>query len=969
MPAGSSPNKTIFPRAWLTPLVLIGVAVGAILLNGTANTSFALTGPDCIVCHTGNAPTGAPYPSFDYYNPDQEPDGTMVNEHHYYVTVRPRHSCFDCHPTNVYKTIGVCVNCHYENSTFGDPRFPALGINTAHKPLHDMTDVPDPLCLDCHSPSVYDEHLGRVQFVDAQGDFSCFTCHNDTYSAAFDIAAAGGIVTCTDCHTDIGVTGHAADHDNVLPNAGCDTAGCHQSNVMIEHTNRPSLSCDTCHGNNTVIAGSGAVLSPQQVIDAAAGPFDPATTAYCRDCHGPNAGMHAAAHDQGFFLASPDGQDCSRCHASMDILIDPNQADLVTEHVSNQGFGCQVCHNQEVIDLNAADVASAIDKGRNQNLPVYCVDCHAPTGQGEGHKPITVEPWSQCKNCHTIEIPGWPEHNMHVDAIQAALAYGSPQLNLLANTECSACHVPETGSPNCTACHSLTNPTPPFTLEVYLTSPNTSLNIIGPGTEDHDRHTNALTSCNYCHVSGAPGADPIVPPYNECSNCHNGTASPETFNMTLTDIRFGAPGHNAHMAAANNNCSVCHTAQPDCSSCHSPGHPAIPAPYNQCDQCHSGLLPGQVVHEQNHIPAATLPSGYVDCTVCHNPQPDCTQCHIADDGSGHAGVHDNVGVPSPGCTKCHDANVVVEHVDNRGLTCGTCHDNPAYTAIIDRGKTDDPANFVECYDCHDQNNHHATTESQAGNCTYCHADPRPVVYPEATVIPSGQLACRECHGTNQHDNGGPIQDYSACFACHLGIQQYHAKPTSWPGWYEENQPAPGRGSFNIFSSEFRPRCAGNCEGTSYERLSGYGEGRSPERDAGRNWVNPNISFNWITFFDFATTNQEWTVPTFESGSGSGGGTTPPSSDTVNITYADYNSSRNRLTVYAENTLGDSNNTRLTVNYNNNEYPMSWSSYRNRWEVQINSYRCYDSTIEVVSSAGGSDSTSVGNCSSYSSWGR
>lgn len=950
MSAECTKFKRFCRHAWFLPLMLaVVIASGAILLDGATKASYALTAADCLACHATLIP--APY--------------TNMKDYHH--SLRP--VCSSCHnnpdnpdPYDKSWYANKCDACHYPGTT----AIGALTVSEAHGPLHDSTDVPDALCLDCHSPAVFVEHQGRIQFIDAQGDFNCVVCHNDNpiYDAAIQKGAGGQTVYCNDCHTDIGATGHAADHDNVLPNpnAGCDAAGCHQSNVMIEHTNRANLNgCNTCHGNDTPLVVG--LDSPQTVIAGAAGPLDPtrATTAYCYSCHGMDAGMHAAAHDQGFFVETPTGQDCTVCHATMGT-----QANIVGEHVTNQGFSCQICHNQEVIDLNPADVAAAIDKGSNQNLPVYCVDCHAPTGQGEGHNVIAVEPWFRCSWCHSaIGDPNAGRHTMHVEAVQTAQADGSIPLNLLANNECSACHVPETSSPNCKACHSLDDSI--FEpLDIFVTAPNESLNIIGPGTEDHDKHTNSFTDggCTFCHVSGAPGADPLPPPYNECSNCH-------------TALKYGQETHNIHIDPmwAGNDCSRCHTSQPDCASCHSPGHPSFTAPYSECDQCHTGLQPMEPVHEAHRADSRvpTTLSGLPDCAVCHVPtgtQPDCTQCHIADDGSGHAGVHDNVGVPSQGCTQCHDANVVVEHVDNRGLTCGTCHDNAAFTTIIDLGKTDDPANFVECYDCHDQNNHHATTESQSGNCTYCHADPRPAVEPTATVIPSGQLSCRECHGTNQHNNGGPIQDYSACFACHLGIQPYHAKPTSWPGWYEENQPAPGRGSFNIFSSEFRPRCAGDCEGTSYERLSGYGEDGRPARDAGRNWRSPNISFNWITFFDFFNTNQEWTVPIFEAGSGGGGGTTPPpSTDSVHITYADYSSYRDRLTVYAENTLGDSNNTQLTVKYNNNDYPMSWSSYRNRWEVQISSRSCYDSTIEVVSSAGGSDSSSVANCSSYSSWSR
>lgn len=989
---------------------------GLFLYDGTTNESFAFTTPDCRVCHTGGS-----YP-------------TVIARHHSI----PR-GCASCHRNGTPQLYNAdpnhqdrnCLTCHFPGTTI----YKALDVTTAHAPLHDKTAVPSTSCADCHLPAAIGEHAKYPIFAAPSGELDCDRCHKNTNTdpalgpinvqetIALGSDPGGVIVTCDQCHTNIAGEGHAAAHDNVFPNStDCTAANCHVANVMTEHTNR-GWTCGTCHNGQTLTLDPALV---QQVVTNASGPYNPATSAYCTDCHGSDAGTHVAAHNQGFFLMTPSTQNCTQCHAAMDTSVDPNWANLVVEHVTNRGLTCGTCHDR------TDQVFDTINKGRDpSNMPVYCNDCHEASGQGKGHAPVIVEPWSECTWCHTIDIFDYPQHTMHLAAAQ------DMQKN------CSVCHVPEGTRPDCILCHSLEQ-TIWDPLPIHRTAPNNSLNIKGPGTEDHDKHTSGI-GCAYCHVSGVPGSEPLPVPYSECTKCHNvnGPGSDIAYGSTVhtvnhiqgaeakgqgcaychsqtpactdchqiagpnmpqhdthtdtlmytctechingiagskplpapydqcaschnptgpgSDIVYGSPIHtNNHIVGGENSgqgCNLCHgQAAPDCSSCHAPGHPPIPPPYNECSTCHNGtggtinIMYGQPGHN-THMSAANN-----NCAVCHTTQPNCGQCHTAGD---HVGAHDNVGVPSTGCLKCHDANVVVEHIDNRNFSCADCHGNPTYAAIIEKGQTDLPENFVYCYDCHGQNNHHATAESQSGNCTYCHADPRLEADPNA---PSGQLACRQCHGTNQHNNGGPIQDYGACFACHQP-SPYHAKPTTWPGWYGENTAAPGRGTFNLFSSELRPRCAGDCEG-SLERRSGYGEHSQPENDQGRNWRNPSISFSMVTFYDFFNTKKQWTVPTF--GPGSGGGTPPPQVDSINITYASYSSSNREMRVYATNSLGHTNVT-LTVMYDNHSYPMAWDSGDNRWEVRINTYRCSDSTIEVVSSAGGSASSSVNNCSSYSSY--
>jgi hypothetical protein len=229
----------------------------------------------------------------------------------------------------------------------------------------------------------------------------------------------------------------------------------------------------------------------------------------------------------------------------------------------------------------------------------------------------------------------------------------------------------------------------------------------------------------------------------------------------------------------------------------------------------------------------------------------CEDCHGQDAGN-HAAAHDNAGVPSAACTNCHDGNVVVEHVYDRGFSCSICHDNSSYNDEINDGKN---GIFITCYDCHGQNQHHNTNESQAGDCTFCHGDPR-LVYDMNS--PTGQLSCRECHGSYQHGNGGPIQDYGACFACHQP-SPYHAKPSRPDDCDASYSRAPGKGEFNIFADEFER-----------DRRSGSRRDRDCRR---RNYRIPDY-LNWMTIVDLLGTDRQYIIPTF----GQGDGTNEPRPD-------------------------------------------------------------------------------------------
>ncbi len=1050
--------KSVHRRACLTLCALTVLMAGFIFLDGATNASYAthnvavVPSTDCSACHlpASQADFIVANPSIVHrdYPSMQTPTGAL--------------DCTKCHQTNgvltptntIPEVIAAiakgtapggfqpvyCSDCHnFLPNVAGNHEFDPNG--------HENTFVDDPLtcsAVGCHVDNVYTEH------VITRGTF-CFSCHEDALGdpasplyrpevvdainrgsgdAATNPDFDPNGVNCSACHTTAG--DHEAQHDMTRADSpDCLTAGCHYSdNVVTEHVVERGWTCQTCHDPSlddptspnyrpeipaTILKGTG---------DPTATPPVPAEIVVCTECH-IGGGDHVSVHDTTF-LPTGLAQDCTLCHVD-NVVEEHRNRDAFTN--PDGSFNCGVCHEStDPVILAVIEAGRSVNNPNND--PTFCIACHDGMDgrpiQGEGHPAVSVIPWVECVFCHRSTSLLDPAtglvnddhvvHDTHNDEAE------------LAGFDCTLCHVPAPQKPNCAFCHDNNTDDP-------------RLNIIGPGDEAHDFHTNPTPvgigrDCTDCHTDGVPGGDPIPAPYNVCSNCHNGIFTDPVTGLPVTDIAFGSPVHDSHMAGIVNgnpvSCSDCHIpadqpgVDPICTSCHDiagpnmpdhdfhtvapqtfdcmechvngiPGSDPLPEPYSECSSCHNGTVEpttgllvtdiayGTPVHD-GHIDGLDMngvpidPNG-IDCSYCHSATPQCLTCH--DIAGPNMPDHDFHTDPpqSFDCDRCHVSGVPGGPIPPPYNECSVCHNGEDGTTDIRFGAPghdthmNDPRAGGECDICHvpagqvpdctfcHPVEHHDTTQAQTGDCTYCHGDPRPVIEPTA-FVPTGQLACRQCHGTNKHDKGGPIQDFSACFACHLDtVRPYHAKPTTWPGWYEEKAEAPGRGTFNLFRSEFRPNCAGDCEdfsfqGIPWEDRPGYDEDGQPARDQGRNWGSPAISFDWVTFFDFANTQKQWTVPTFGD---TGGGDPPTGNDTVTITLAEYDRYHDRLTVYAENSMGNDNNTELTLVYNGQNYPMSWSSWQNRWEKTINTSSCNDSTIEVISSAGGSASASVNGC--------
>lgn len=908
-------NKELKSRKQIFGLLAI------LLFSGFfAASAYAINGGDCGACHTdvvANA-LGIHHAARDRINATLSPFSPL------YL------SCGSCHNYIGYGTPTSskwCTDCH---------------AATKHIDQHDQAQAPPVDCQVCHNINAVAEHTSRTNLR------NCATCHAG--SPPSGAASADGVtitaatttaainkgwsllqpVNCTDCHgPDAG--DHTAAHDPVTP-AGC--TDCHAGNLVTEHLDGQGLTCNTCHDNQRTDPAE-----KQMVIAAIAAGIINGSSVSCTSCHS-TAGQHLGAHQKTIILAECAGchgadipsihfvnpaNDCLTCHLSADpnvlrvidegksgVLAEVNCADchgsnagnhtaehdyakippgcnechapnVVNEHVDNRGFTCTTCH-----DNARTEVQAAITDGKN-NIAVYCDRCHAGTPHSTARHDSGLA--VNCESCHVSDLPS--EH-----LSRPPLTCGSCHNSIDTVVQTTIANGKLGQTYDCSDCH-------------------------GAFAGDHLAAHNPVptsTACAECHI----GADNVVTLHVtnmglSCSTCHDSTVT-----AVKNAITTGSSPNDGSLIS----CGSCHDNAGQHLNAHLRTVKAV-----ECESCHAGNLPS--VHFVNPaLNCMTCHNGTYDAVINSTGEVNCASCHGAGAGD-HSAVHAATDVPSSGCASCHSPDVYVEHITKRSLGCAICHSGN-YTAVINK------PGVVVCSDCHlgSAEGHHAGTDALTGNCTVCHK------VPDWAMDAPKQAACRQCHGANKHGKGGPIQDFGACFACH-SPKPYHAKPITWPGWYQENATASGRGTFNIFFNEFTPRWKGDGEDTMEDR-SGYGEDGTPSRYRDSQWRNASASFSWATISHNGYT---YNVPTF-----SGGTTTPPppaTADKVSITKAEYSSSR--ITVYATNTL--KNQAQLTANYCSKNYPMSWSSSNNRWQLSSSGVS-YCNSVTVTSSKGGSATSSV-----------
>ncbi|OGR01246.1 MAG: hypothetical protein A2511_15095 [Deltaproteobacteria bacterium RIFOXYD12_FULL_50_9] len=660
-------------------------------------------------------------------------------------------------------------------------------------------------CENCHTG-----HTGAVHnnLSTAQ---PCSTCHD---TADFDAIYTVHGSDCLTCHASTnnqmvkdtinrgaGADGLAVDciscHGNLDHNSVHNKTllppdgctNCHVADVKVEHVDKHALGCVTCHSS----------IDPKVQAAIVKGMGLNGKDVYCADCHiGTN---HNAAHDQTFV---PDAA-CSTCHYQ----------DVATEHVNKRGLDCLVCHGNTTFD-------QIIDSGMSDNLPgpvpVYCTTCHNPVVNHDTAHSNTAVPSTSCSTCHSADVGV-----VHVTERKLS---------------CSVCH-------ENSAYSSVINHAAGVTV--------TCAQCHGTITDHNSAHDNALIDtdgCVKCHA-----ADVVVEHVTNraltCFTCHS--SIDPTVMQTIATGKSGTAVY----------CTTCHVTQTG----HSSAHDMTVLPNTTCADCHAANVVTEHVDKRG-----------IACSLCHSSTNtdiisaiatgkagspvNCYACHPAVD---HKADHNMVAFPTTqaiGCTTCHDVNVVGEHVEKRALSCLVCHNNPAYAAAIASGIA---GTVVTCDQCHGQPQHHLSSDAQNGLCVKCHTVS--AEYKDAPV----QGPCRQCHintsnfvqGLNPtrvvhaYNTLGKISDFGACVACHVPrsstFKPFHAKPTVGRQPTDPSIAVPGRGTFNLFYSEFNRSREGG-EG------SRWGSEDRNYKNQQQAWSQPAISYNMLVV---SHAGVSYTVPTFD----------------------------------------------------------------------------------------------------------
>jgi formate dehydrogenase gamma subunit len=225
----------------------------------------------------------------------------------------------------------------------------------AQTPSPSPAASPNLQCQGCHAPGKGLPYLGGAKF---------HTQPHDAYDQGFHAKAIQGgrkAATCIDCHARNG------DLTTVLPAA--------DRNSTINRNNIAET-CGRCHGDKTVMQGSG--ISDRPFLSY-------------------RESVHAKALAQGNTSAAV----CTDCHKSHDILPASDSRSTIAK--VNIPATCSKCHQSESAEFMQSVHGQAVTRGVSRS-PV-CTDCHgihsirSPVEQASGNA-LTAVATDTCAGCH-----------------------------------------------------------------------------------------------------------------------------------------------------------------------------------------------------------------------------------------------------------------------------------------------------------------------------------------------------------------------------------------------------------------------------------------------------------------------------------------------------------------------------------------------------------------------------------------
>ncbi|MHB8809875.1 MAG: cytochrome c3 family protein [Desulfobulbaceae bacterium] len=644
---------------------------------------------------------------------------------------------------------GGCTTCHNYGTNgekTGDPNTPLLATVVSRIATDATTS-----CTQCHVPKLWSNatsnHGGHADTHFGWGTGSCESCHGAGLKAEAVVKDIHGN-TCDMCHTTGGPyndtsekLGTNGDGDARLANGAANAANPFDPAVYT---------CTTCH-NQTQVPGF----------------------------HGITIAQVTSSHQLS--SNSTGGYDCEVCHTT-NVANEQLSTHMPADTVANCAT---ICHKNTTASVPTGKVAKTVidnvtwlvDPNTNNTR---CEDCHAAKGDYRRHGLTddsgtdgAVDVHNQLSTSGIIGVTDCANCHSMAD-ITARLQVHTSPVSGAANT-CLTCHVGQ-GDPanaqitagiagtavNCNDCHTAKG--------VYTLHGLTEADVADVHDKFGDSNRTAEKYCGNCHIT-ATAANRLDLHVN-CLFCHDPS---NTTYVSPTPTTTGTP---APTVVLNGRSTGGNTVQ-TCENCH-----AVKADYSMHGLTADGGTDGVAdVHDKMTDSTGITRSYTSTRVILKDSGYDCSNCHdISQNAETVAAwtkrlqLHTwTVGSGSGDCRTCHNHAGSADEI-LAGRESGHHVGGGANTVI-------------DCENCHDSGNgpsgkvmyqydgvrHHDTPYAQAGDCTYCHADPRPA----ATTYAAG-WAQTAVNGTNTNDSTGWATDFSMTPASpiptQLACRQCHVQP-------------------------------------------------------------------------------------------------------------------------------------------------------------------------------------------------
>lgn len=500
---------------------------------------------------------------------------------------------------------------------------------------YDYVQHDNDFCMSCHLMSDPYEQFGQS----AHRGLGCKACHQPTLVArtamAFtqvienpeEITAHAEVPNerCAECHIEgdpqkwrmiansAGHRVHFESDDPILSGLQC--VECHSTSVHAFAPVDRTCAQSGCHENNTVQLGGMSDL-----------------TIHCVACHAfvapvlvPEGAVASRASLDAAIL--PDQQECLSCHA-MRVLMEMPQPDP-------HGGVCASCHNPHEQSTPAEAAQSCTNAGCHERADTL-------TGFHRALRPGVLEDCAVCHKAHDFSLDG---------------------------NDCASCHPDIEFDEGVRPCMpgTVADSTGVGCSVVLLDAPGQSASLFGQFT--------GVGVGWWAHTVAAPPQERPEFRHSQhrgvvCGSCHT-----------------SEEGHGRLVSLTLNDCRSCHHTEPlsrSCDRCHdetdmpaSPIERQLQVDFSVNDAVQRTAMFEHAVHENFgcdlcHSEGLSRSAEAVDCNMCHqvhNPEYDCTACHVRPPTSAHPPAEAHVTCSGSGC----HVTFPFETVPRTRQVCLGCH--------------------------------------------------------------------------------------------------------------------------------------------------------------------------------------------------------------------------------------------------------------------------------------------------------